>query len=246
MTIDWQPLEAEIELWHTAKLTLPFWWRDDDAIEPTPALDRMMEIASDADIPVHLAIIPKYATTALRNYSAQTPHIIPVVHGWSHENHAPRGQKKAEFGASRPMEDAIQDLIMGADRMYDLFGTNLKSMFVPPWNRINPDLIPHLEPMGYDTLSTYLPRTYQNAANNIEQINTHIDPISWKNTRSLIQSDTLIENITSLLRDRRLGKADNTEPLGFLTHHLVHDDAIWQFTKEFITIMRKAPIVAFR
>jgi hypothetical protein len=32
-----------------------------------------------------------------------------------------------------------------------------------------------------------------------------------------------------LLADRRTGAADNGEPLGILTHHLVHDEAIWSF-----------------
>ena len=126
MQIDWRPLEAEIELWHKADLTLPFWWRDDDAIEPTTALDQLVDIASQTDIPVHLAIIPKFATTALRDQSEQTPYIIPVVHGWSHQSHSYDGEKNAEFGVSRPIEDAIQDLIIGADRMSDLFGNKIQ------------------------------------------------------------------------------------------------------------------------
>ncbi|KAB7616008.1 polysaccharide deacetylase [Amylibacter sp. SFDW26] len=246
MRIDWHLLEAEIELWHEANLTLPFWWRDDDAIEPSAKLDQLIEIATQADIPVHLAIIPKFATRALCVQSEQTQYIIPVTHGWSHQSHAKDGEKNAEFGSSRPIEDSVQDLIMGADRMSDLFGRNMKSMFVPPWNRINPDLFEHLKAIGYDVLSTYLPRKAKYATSKIEHINTHIDPICWKNTRSIVQIDILLNNIVSLLVDRRLGKTDNTEPLGLLTHHLVHDDAIWQFTKEFITIMRKAPIAAFR
>ncbi len=246
MQIDWRPLESEIDLWHEADLTLLLWWRDDDAIEPTAELDQLIEIAAQADIPVHLAIIPKFATTALRDLSEQTSYIIPVVHGWSHESHALDGDKNAEFGASRSIKDAVQDLILGADRMSDLFGKDLKSMFVPPWNRINPELSEHLEAIGYDMLSTYLPRTAKQAASKIEQINTHIDPILWKSTRSLIQSDILIAQIVKILKDRRLGLTDNTEPLGLLTHHLVHDDAIWTFVKEFFHVMRKAPIKAFR
>ncbi len=246
MQINWHPLETEIELWHKAGLTLPFWWRDDDAIEPTDHLAQLIEIAEQVDIPVHLAIIPKFATTALRDLCKQTPLLIPVVHGWSHKSHALKGEKNAEFGASRPIQDAVQDLILAADHMSDLFGKDLKSMFVPPWNRINPELAEHLEAIGYDILSTYLPRTTKLASSKIEQINTHIDPIDWKNTRSLVESETLVENITQLMQDRRLGKSDNTEPLGLLTHHLVHDAAIWDFVKQFLTIIRTAPIVAFR
>ncbi len=246
MQIDWRPVEAEIELWHDAHMTLPLWWRDDDAIEPTAQLEQLIGIATDNDIPVHLAIIPKFATKELRDRISQTPYIIPVTHGWSHESHSPVDQKNAEFGSNRPIEDSIQDLILGADRMSDLFGSGMKSMFVPPWNRINPDLSEHLVAIGYDNLSTYLPRNTKYNIEKLEQINTHIDPISWKIDKSLIQSDTLITNIANALKDRRLGLTDNDEPFGLLTHHLIHDDAIWDFVKQFLTIMRKAPIVAFR
>ncbi len=39
-----------------------FWWRDDDAIEPTPALERMLSLANNHDVDVAFAVIPKMAT----------------------------------------------------------------------------------------------------------------------------------------------------------------------------------------
>lgn len=243
--IDWQPLEEELQFWQDAGLILPFWWRDDDAIEPTPALDQLTAIASDFDMPLHLAVIPKYATTNLASYMSTVPHIIPVVHGWAHENHAPIDQKKAEFGASRPIEDCASDAILGLQKLSDLFGDRLKPMFVPPWNRLNPEFGEHLVAIGYDSVSTYLPRKTQFAAQNLEQINTHLDPIAWHDGRSLVLGDTLVNQMVKLMQDRRLGHTDNTEPLGLLTHHLVHDDAIWDFIIQFLTIMRKGPIRTF-
>jgi hypothetical protein len=47
----------------------------------------------------------------------------------------------------------------------------------------------------------------------------------------------LIAGIVKLLEDRRLGRTDTTEPLGFLTHHLVHDDAIWGFTERCLSVL---------
>jgi hypothetical protein len=40
MTPDWTALDAELAAWDQAGLTLPLWWRDDDAVKPTPALDQ--------------------------------------------------------------------------------------------------------------------------------------------------------------------------------------------------------------
>lgn len=244
--INWQPLQEEFQHWQDADLILPFWWRDDDAIEPTPALDRLIAIATDLDIPIHLAVIPKHATSTLVKQLPPTNLVIPIVHGWAHISHAPLGQKNTEFGASRPIEECAHDAILGLQSLTDLFGGRLKPMFVPPWNRINPDLGEHLVAIGYDTISTYAPRKAQYAAHNLEQINTHLDLIAWHKGRSLIAPDNLIEQMVKLMQDRRFGRTDNTEPLGFLTHHLVHDDAIWDFTEQFLTIMRTGPIKAFR
>ena len=33
---------AELAQWRSEELTLPIWWRDDDAIAPTPALERLL------------------------------------------------------------------------------------------------------------------------------------------------------------------------------------------------------------
>jgi hypothetical protein len=244
--INWHPLKDELQFWQDAELTLPFWWRDDDAIEPTPALSRLVAISTDLNLPLHLAVIPKYATSTLGKQLSSTNLIIPVVHGWAHVSHAPEGQKNAEFGTPRSIEDCAHDAISGLHSMIDLFGDKLKPMFVPPWNRINPDLGEHLVAIGYDTISTYAPRKTQYAVPNLEQINTHLDPIAWHQGRSLIAPETLVEQIVKLMQDRRLGHTDNTEPLGFLTHHLVHDEAIWDFTEQFLTIMRTGPIRAFR
>ena len=97
MTVDWTALDAELAIWRTEGLHLPIWWRDDDAIAPTPALDRLAALAEDLSLPVHIAVIPKHADPALAAYSKDRPLIRPLVHGWQHISHAPDGAKKAEM-----------------------------------------------------------------------------------------------------------------------------------------------------
>ncbi|WP_340249203.1 polysaccharide deacetylase family protein [Sulfitobacter pontiacus] len=228
MTVDWTALDAELALWRAEGLHLPIWWRDDDAIAPTPALDRLAALAEDLSLPVHIAVIPRHAEPALAAYSKDRPLIRPLVHGWQHISHAPDGAKKAEFGHPRP--DAAHELAQALNRMQQLFGDDLLPIFVPPWNRLDDGLLPVLADAGYVGVSTYLPRNNRIAAPGLVQINTHIDPIFWRGTRSLVPPDTLIADITKLLQDRRKGLTDPQEPLGFLTHHLVHDEDIWGFT----------------
>ena len=72
------------------------------------------------------------------------------------------------------------------------------------------------------------------AAEGLVQINTHIDPIDWRGGGGLAPEEMVISHIVRLLQDRRMGHADATEPLGVLTHHLVHDAAIWAFSEQLI------------
>lgn len=247
MNIDWSPLRAEFAHWRAAGLTLPFWWRDDDAIAPTVALDRLLALADTTGVAVHLAVIPRDATSALAARVAQSDALIPVVHGWAHENHAPPDLKKAEFGATRPVSLCAQDMENGLRRLQQLFGDRLVTMFVPPWNRIDPNLMPALVEAGYDAISTYLPRRAALPVSGLTQINTHLDPIFWRATpRTLVAPNALVAQTCALLADRRLGITDNTEPFGYLTHHLVHDADIWEFSHQFLNEMCKGPTRPYR
>lgn len=48
----WEAFAAEIAAWRDAGLEVEFWWRDDDAGRPTPALDRLLRTASRNDVPL--------------------------------------------------------------------------------------------------------------------------------------------------------------------------------------------------
>ncbi|MEW9921615.1 polysaccharide deacetylase family protein [Marimonas sp. MJW-29] len=226
---DWSPLRRELALWRDEGRDLPLWWRDDDAVSVTPALQQLAALAERLDLPVHLAVVPKTAEPSLGDTCGAAAHLVPLVHGWAHRNHAPEGEKKAEFGYERT--GLREDAAAGLARMRALFGDTLVEVFVPPWNRIAPGLIPDLAPMGYRGLSAFTPRKARFAAPGLVQINTHLDPIHWRGGGRLVAEETLIADLVALLRDRREGRTDAAEPLGLLTHHLVHDDDIWRFTE---------------
>ena len=54
-----RPLTDEFDRWADQGLTATLWWRDDDAIAPTPALDRLLDAAGP--VPLTLAVIPALA-----------------------------------------------------------------------------------------------------------------------------------------------------------------------------------------
>ncbi|MCV3270812.1 polysaccharide deacetylase family protein [Roseobacter sinensis] len=233
MGIDWDPLRAELALWRRAALPLPLWWRDDDAVSATPALERLSALAEELALPVHLAVIPAFADRSLARAVADTPLLRPTVHGWAHENRAPRGEKKAEFGAVHA--DTAELLGRGLDTLRDLFGHAIAPAFVAPWNRLHGDVPPHLAMAGYRAVSTFAPRPTVEPLPGLVQVNAHIDPIDWHGTRSLVAPDRIVARTVATLQDRRQGRADPTEPLGYLTHHLVHDADIWSFSRELLT-----------
>lgn len=235
MKIDWSPLSAELAIWRREKLPLPLWWRDDDAIAATPALERLAELASETQMPIHIAVIPDLLTPTLAPVITTHSALIPVVHGWRHISHAHEGQKNAEFGHTRPK--AADELMQAMQKMQKHFSARLVKLFVPPWNRITPDLLPVLAANGYTGVSTYGPRKNAQAAEGLTQINTHIDPIFWRGHRGLVDPDTLISGIIATLRDRREGHTDAQEPLGLLTHHLVHTEDVWDFSRDVMRVL---------
>lgn len=231
MHIDWTPLRTELAACRRDGLPVPFWWRDDDAIAPTSELEHLEDLSRATELPVHLAIIPAHATAELAG-CVDGGQLIPVVHGWAHHDHSGPDEKKNEFLTDRP--DLANDSALGLARMRDLFGTQLRRMFVPPWNRVQPALLPKLRDQGFEVISTFGPRKSINAVPGLMQINTHIDPIWWKGSRDLIAPETLVATTMSHLAARRQRTEDSQEPLGLLTHHLVHTPAIWAFTEGFV------------
>ena len=245
MTPDWTPLETELARWSAQGRTLPLWWRDDDAVAETPALRKLTELSERLGLPVHLAVIPAAAEESLAEAVSRTPTLVPLVHGWSHRNHAPEGEKKAEFGAHRPLEARVQDAARGLARLRALFGARLRPVFVPPWNRIAPDMAAALPALGYIALSGFTPRRAPLAAPGLAQVNCHLDPIDWRGSRSLRDPDLLISGMATQLADRREGRADAAEPFGMLTHHLAHDAAIWAFTEALLSRLMAGPVQAW-
>lgn len=232
-----RPLVEELAIWRDRGLVLPIWWRDDDAVEPTPALDRLLALAMRFAAPLHLAVVPEYATDALADRLRQSPTVSVLPHGLAHRNHAPPTQKKAEFSAHRPLPEMMDDIDRGWRRLRSMFAEQALPIFTPPWNRIAAEVAERLPSLGLWAISTYGPRKSVFAAKDLPQVNTHVDPIDWHGGGGLIDEDALAEGIALLLAERRAGRADRDEPFGLLTHHLVHREDVWSFTERFLLTM---------
>jgi hypothetical protein len=241
----WSPLEIEFAQWQAVGLTLPFWWRDDDVVEKTAALGQLSDLAKGVGAQVHLAVIPANLKPGLPDVFVKNKQLIAISHGFSHQSFAKIGQKKCEFPAGRVKDEVVAVLNLGAETLRNGFGDNFAPMFVPPWNRFDLAFLRDLQAVGYKGFSTFSPRGKKWAIDGVEQVNTHVDPIDWHGSRSLVSAEVLVARTVAALKDRRLGIADNTEPFGFLTHHLVHDAEIWAFCEAFLTRFLAGPTIAW-
>jgi hypothetical protein len=219
----WRPLGAELARWQDAGRVADFWLRDDDAVEPSVALDRLLTLAGQAAVPLALAVVPARAGRALAERIGAENGLGVAVHGWSHENHAPSAEKKQELGPHRPAEIVLAELADAKIITDSLFTAQALPMLVPPWNRIDPALLPALPGLGFTTLSTFgkaMPAP-------IASLNTHVDLMFWQGERKGKAHAVLVGEVVAALAERR--EAGSGEPIGILSHHLVHDETAWSF-----------------
>lgn len=244
MTADWRALHDELLRWQDAGLAATFWWRDDDAEDDTEALDRLVQLAVALDVAPAIAVIPAAATTALAQRLQPVDAVDVLQHGYAHRNHAPAQHKKAELGAHRPLPAIIEELQRGRDRLASLIPDCLP-VLVPPWNRIDDEVLVRLGALGYRGVSTFSARDAARDTRGLTHVNTHVDPIAWRGDRRFCGDAQALQQVIDHLRDRRQGHVDTTEPTGLLTHHRVQDAACWAFCERLITATRAFESVAW-
>ncbi|AOF94168.1 polysaccharide deacetylase family protein [Sinorhizobium sp. RAC02] len=195
---------------------LSLWLRDDDAIEPTAALNHLLALTATHSVPVLLAVIPSLTGEALSGRLAGESHASVAVHGWAHKNHASSGEKNQELGAHRPEDQVLAELGAGLETLITLHAGRFVPMLVPPWNRIAPAVVAGLPGLGFEVLSVFGPEKPAP----LKVLNTHVDIIDWRGTRGGRPTEAVIAD---LIRVSQL----HDGPIGLLTHHLVHDGAAW-------------------
>ncbi len=252
----WRILSEELDAWAAAGRAATLWWRDDDAVEPSAELERLLGLAAARDIPIALAAIPARASEALaRGIETAGARVTLLQHGYAHRNHAPAAEKKAELGAHRPSAAVLEELARGQARMTALFGPGLfgsgpfgsgwAPVLVPPWNRIAEGLVPEIARLGFRGLSTYGARAAAEPVPGLVQINSHVDIMRWDAPRGFLGAAEALDLLAGHLRARRLGEADAAEPSGLLSHHAAHDEACWAFLDELLGRLAEHPAARF-
>lgn len=225
----WDDLARECDAWVAAGRAIELWWRDDDAIADSPALRRLLTLASGRAA-VALAVIPANLEPSLAPALAGAdPSVAVLQHGYDHGSRAAAGGKKSEFPPERPAAEVGAALAAGRDRLRHAFGNRFVPVLTPPWNRFDARHLSLLSGLGYRGLTTYLARREAWAATGVRRINTHVDIIDWHGKRGFLGVGPTLDLLIGHLRAKRSGLADPLEPTGLLTHHLVHDTETWNF-----------------
>lgn len=237
---DWSVLATELDHWAAEGRTAAFWWRDDDAADQTPALEQLLDLQAGANVPLALAVIPARATPGLAARLKPGTEIVALQHGYAHQNHAPSGAKKTEFGRDRAGKAVLSDIVAGKTRMQELFGPLFQPVFVPPWNRLDAVHLECLAAAGFVAVSGFQPRQNYWASTGLAALNTHFDPVPWRGGTDLSGVRTAVTRTVLLLADMRLGAAP-LQPIGLLTHHLQQPPVAWRAVEQLLTLVSEHP-----
>ena len=241
----WQWLGRELDTWADMDQAADFWWRDDDATGSASTLDRLVGLSDDCDAPLALAVIPSKLEPELVDLLSNRTLITVLQHGYAHENHAARGQRKLELGGIRASAQTISDLIRGYQILEQHFEDRFKPVLVPPWNRIDSQIVSCLSDIGFTGISTMKVRRNAYPAPGILQVNTHLDPVNWRHQGGFIGVYPAIAILIQHLQARRIGYRDSDEPTGILTHHLVQNEAVWRFLEDLLQFLSDHPAVTW-
>ena len=210
----WQEFEDEI----ARRGGVDFWWRDDDAGPVLPALRCLLDISREHAKPVALAVIPEAAEPQL--FGLLHDGVSILQHGTDHRNRAAPGEKKTEYPAAEPIEAALARVSDGFGRLRTFAGARFSPVLAPPWNRLREDLLKKLPAIGIRGVSAYGARASSRPAPGLTQVNTHVDIVAWRAGRRFIGEERALAAASKRLDE---------QPLGWLTHHALHDADTWKF-----------------
>jgi hypothetical protein len=222
----WNDFERELARRRDAGRPAAFWWRDDDASTVSPALRKLLQLSKTRAVPLALAVVPEPAAPEL--FGLLHEGVSVLQHGTDHRNRAAAGEKKTEYPAAEPAPAALERIAQGFRTLQSRAGSRFAPVLAPPWNRLRKDLLPRLPALGIRGISGYGARAGAEPAPGLRQVNTHVDIVAWRRGKRFIGEAEALSMAVEFLK--------NEEPVGWLTHHAVHDAAAWDFLERLFTL----------
>jgi len=224
--LKWAEFEGQLARRRDAGRPAEFWWRDDDAAAVSSNIRKLVRLSKTYGIPLSLAVIPAAAEPEL--FRSLHDGVTILQHGTDHRNRAAAGEKKTEYPALEPIGTALARIAAGRARLQELAGEKFLPILAPPWNRIREDLLKRLPAIGIRGVSAYGARASAEPAPGLRQVNTHVDIVAWRQGKRFVGREEALSSAFPHL--------SGDEPVGWLTHHAVHDAAAWDFLERLFTI----------
>jgi peptidoglycan/xylan/chitin deacetylase (PgdA/CDA1 family) len=256
----WESLTRELDCWKARDIISTFWVRDDDACDVSDPLRRLCTLAERHGVNVGLALIPgKLEQSLIKFLENRRAQFYPMCHGWKHVDYGRRG-RPAEFGSERPASALYDDGRRAFETFAEHFG-GVAAVFVPPFNRIADAMVSALPTIGFVGVSKgpralerrlsrivshigWAPSARLPARGSVPHFDVQIDLIDWRR-RTARDAAAVASDLVGHLRLRRSGFVSPEVPIGLLTHHLVHDDAIWALCDDLFSVLREHESSAF-
>ncbi len=211
--------------------TIPqIWWRDDDAVKDSDALQDFLHALSAA--PLLLAVIADKYDASLIKAVQQQPQIKIAQHGFCHINHSKANDKKSEYPTHRSLNKALAEFQIGKTKLSKDFADQFIPVFVPPWNRLDKAFLPLLLKAGFNGISMYGNKNENENGNGngngnvVNRYDSHIDVINWKEQKKFIGTQNFILSLKHAI-------TNNINPIGILTHHKIHNAETNRFLLDF-------------
>lgn len=230
MQLSYLMLLRELARWTKLGKTPAIWWRDDDAREATSQLDRLLRVRDG--LPISLAVVPDGDLEGLASILRAAPEVSISQHGMDHVNRLSDGSRRSEY-----LDDATQaqvsDCVRGSRKRLEEAGFQ-PAFYTPCWNVFDERLLRAVKAANYTTYSAGI---FGRPTPELGHIGAGLDVLRWKRAPRFRGRARIFKELRRQLRMRRRSQ-DFQEPVGLLTHHLVHDEPTWRFLEWFVCFSR--------
>ena len=231
-------LDEELARWRDAGREPTLWWRDDDAVDATPALDRLLDAAAHATaVPLALAVVPAQrdagagraprASTGRRRAAARLRPHQPCARRREEDGARPAPAGDGRAGRARHRLDGAGAAVRPARAAGA--GAALEPHRARRWCR----------PCRRSAFAACRPSASAARADPVSgllQVNTHVDLIDWQGAPLRRRRGGARRAVRAGARARRA--PDTDEPVGILSHHLAMDEAAWDFLRSLLGRVR--------
>ena len=151
-----KPFTAVAKVLSERQTPVRVFFRNDDGGWADERLRELTNEFIEQDLPLDIAVIPDALSQAsvdvIGSLLEAGDRVAVHQHGFSHVNHQLSG-RSCEFGSDRNYEQQQSDIAKGQQKLADTFGTQVTSIFTPPWNRCTSDTAVALQSLGFQQLS---------------------------------------------------------------------------------------------